>query len=720
MSVSPATPSEVKVPPSVPTATPSQNRFGSKWLVHLKRIFGLPSQRRLAYAALQIPKIRHWEKEFERLSDEEIVALGKQLKGRARGGESLDSLMPEVFGLVCVASWRNMKMRPFDVQLAAGVVLHKSALAEVATGEGKTLVATLPVTLNAMRGKGVHVTTTNDYLARRDAENMSMIYNALGLSVGILQQKLPDDQRTKAYREDITYGTASEFGFDFLRDRLKVASDKGQGTPFWAPWTSSANYARPMDPKVQRGHHFALVDEADNIFIDEARTPLIIGGPTREASKEESVVFVWANNLAMNMKPFVHFQLDQKKQKLELTEEGRKMVRYSNPPMGEHSHAMDKLHEHIEKALQAHFRFRLDQHYMIEDDKVVIIDEGTGRRMPDRHWREGLHQAVEAKEGVPITMPSDHAASITFQSYFRLYEKLSGMSGTAAQNTWEIRKVYKLWVVCVPTNKPVIRQHMKDRVFPTEDAKLRAIAGDVRRLRDKGRPVLVGTRSVEMSEKISKLLKDQDIDHQILNARPDIADKEADIISQAGAPGKVTIATNMAGRGTDIILGGNAEALAWTILRDRYESRDDIPREVWRQTVEHIEEKYNLAEMKRQVVEAGGLHVLGTERHEAIRIDRQLAGRAGRQGDRGSCQFYLSLEDELLEGLGERAKERLKQYGIEQNEEEGIDWDKYTELFQKAQRRIESRHYRQRVDLVIYEKNRQEILKDIGADPYVD
>ena len=340
-------------------------------------------------------------------------------------------------------------------------------LRRLPTGEGKTLIATLPVALNALAGKGVHVTTTNDYLAKRDGEWTSQIYNQLGLTLGVLQQKLPDDQRKAAYQADITYGTAAEFGFDFLRDRLKVAADKGQNMPFWAPWTApNGAFSKPTDPKVQRSHHCALVDEADNIFIDEARTPLIIGGPSREATKEEQLVYDWADNLAIQMKPHEHFGLDQKKQKLELTEEGRGLIRYSNPPIGKHSHAMDKLHEHVERALHAHYRFRRDQHYMIEDNKVVIIDEGTGRRMPDRHWREGLHQAVEAKEKVPVTKPSDHAAQITFQSYFRLYTKLAGMSGTAAQNFWEIRRVYKLWVVCVPTNRPVIREHLPDAVYP--------------------------------------------------------------------------------------------------------------------------------------------------------------------------------------------------------------------------------------------------------------
>jgi preprotein translocase subunit SecA len=710
--------------PPAPVTAPrqSQNRFGARWLLYLKALLGTPSQRRLAWAGLQIDRIRHWEKEWHKHSDQEMAAHALQLKGRARGGESLDTLLPEIFGMASVACQRAHKLRPYDVQLAAGVVLHRGALAEVATGEGKTLIAVLPVALHAMTGRGIHVTTVNDYLARRDGEWTSAIYHQMGLTVGILQQKLPDDQRTEAYRSDITYGTASEFGFDFLRDRLKVAMDKGQVMPFWAPWTApDGTFSKPVDPKVQRDeHYYALVDEADNIFIDEARTPLIISGPTREANEEEQVVYHWADDLARKMQPLDHFTLDQKKQKIELTEEGKRIARFSNPPFGKHSHAMDKLHEHMERALHAHFRFRLDQHYLIEKGKVVIIDESTGRRMPDRHWREGLHQAVEAKERVTINMPSDHAAQITFQSYFRLYKKLAGMSGTAAQNFWEVRKVYKLWVVCVPTNQPVIRENRPDRVYPTEDTKFRVIVDEVRRMRDKGRPVLVGTRSVEKSEKLSKLLVEAGINHQVLNARPEIADKEADVVAQAGRPGTITIATNMAGRGTDIILGGNAETIAWTHLRKKYAHRHDVPIEEWRRTVEEIEARQNLRELHEQVVQAGGLHVIGTERHEAIRIDRQLAGRAGRQGDPGSAQFFLSLEDELLEGLGPRRQEALKQVGRKYADDVSNSWQKHLSAFHRAQRRIERRHYRQRVDLVIYEKNRQEILKDLGADPYVD
>jgi preprotein translocase subunit SecA len=648
------------------------NRLGRRWQMQLRALFGTPSQRRLAQAALQIDQVRYWEAELSKLNDAELHTRGLQLRGRARGGESLDKLLPEAFAAVCVASTRVTKLRPFDVQIAGGGVLHHGGLAELATGEGKTLVATMPVFLNALVGKGVHVTTVNDYLARRDAEWTGPIYQSLGLTVGVLQQQMPENERSRAYRSDVTYGTASEFGFDFLRDRLKVSGDKGHSAPFWAPWTGGAA-AQALNSKMQRDHHFALVDEADNIFIDEARTPLIISGMTRQATQEEAVVYVWANDLAKQMVRDQHFTLDEKKHyKIELTEEGKQLIRWSNPPVGPHSHALDKLHEHVERSIQAHHRFRLDQHYMIVDDEICIIDEFTGRSMPDRHWRDGLHQAVEAKEGVPITVAADHAAQITFQSYFRLYKKLAGMTGTAAQNYWELRRVYKLWVVCVPTNRPVIRETWPDRVFPTEDAKFNAVVESVARQRDMGRPILIGTRSVEKSEALSRKLHEAGVEHQVLNAR--LHEQEAHIVEQAGQPGRVTIATNMAGRGTDIKLGPG-------------------------------------------VAEAGGLFVLGTERHEARRIDRQLAGRSGRQGDPGSSQFFLSLEDELLEALGPAGQTALQELGKGGG---NVTWQKFLGKFFKAQRRMERRHYRERVDLMIYEKQRQEVLKDLGADPYVD
>jgi preprotein translocase subunit SecA len=650
-----------------------RNRLGSRTVNRFKALFGLPWQRRLARAALLIDKIRYWESEFSKLPDDKLKIEGLHLRGRTRGGETLDSILPEAFGLVCVAANRVLQLRPYDVQLAGGVVMHQGALAELATGEGKTLTASLPVSLNALTGKGVHVTTVNDYLAKRDAEWMTPIYNMLGLSVGVLQMQMSEAERQQAYRSDITYGTASEFGFDFLRDRLKTSGDKGQGAPFWAPWLSTHQFNnQPLDPKVQREHNFALVDEADNIFIDEARTPLIISSPSRIATPEEAYVYHWANKIGKDFVLDEHFTFDEKKQKIELTDQGRHVARYSNPPTGPHSHAMDKLHEHIERAIQAHHRFRLDQHYMVEKDKVVIIDEFTGRRMPDRHWREGLHQAVEAKEGTPISLAADHAAQITFQSYFRLYKKLGGMTGTAWQNFMEVRRVYKIWVVPVPTNRPVIRQQWPDFVCPTEKAKYQRVVEEIVKLREQGRAVLIGTRSVEKSEYLSTLLNQIGIEHQVLNARQH--DREAQIVALAGAKGRVTIATNMAGRGTDI-------------------------------------------KPDEDVIQAGGLHVIGTERHEALRIDRQMAGRAGRQGDPGSCQFFVSLEDELLEGLGPSREERLHKRGQQGG---SADWQAFQPYFQKAQRRLEKRHRRQRVDLMLYEKQRQEVLKDLGADPYVD
>ncbi len=710
-------PSAMEPPVAPPAHAQSFDRFGPGWWNQLKSWFGTPSKRRLAYAALQIPRIRHWESEFDKLAEAEIKLTGLHLRGRARGGESLDDLLPEVFGLICVAAKRFTGLRPFDVQLGAGVVLHNGALAEVSTGEGKTLVATLPVALNALDGKGSHVITVNDYLAQRDADWTARIYTAIGLTVGCLQQKMTEDDRKAAYNADITYGTASEFGFDFLRDRLKTKSGAGQNVPFWSAWSNTGQDFKPLDPKVQRSHNYCVVDEADNIFIDEARTPLVISMGTRQATEPEAVVYKWADKLAKEMIRDTHFYLDEKKQKVELTESGRHSIRYSNPPFGQHSHAMDKLHEHVERALHANFRFRLDQHYMIHEEKIVIIDESTGRPMPDRQWNEGLHQAVEAKEGVPINYKSDHAAQITYQSYFKLYKKLSGMTGTAIQNYWELRRVYKLWVVQVPTNRPCIRTVLPDRVFPTEDAKFDAIVEEVKRLKTDGRPVLIGTRSVDKSERLSKKLLDANVPHFVLNAKPGNAEREADIVAQAGRTGTVTIATNMAGRGTDIILGGNAESIAWTQLKTQFKHRHQVPPDLMKQMIEQVEVDTSTRANHQAVVQAGGLHVIGTERHEAARIDRQMIGRAARQGDPGSCQFFLSLEDEILEGVGQG-----RQLSLQKTGQTGGDrhWDNYQTEFLNAQYYVEKRHYRQRLDLMNYERQRQEILKDLGADPYVD
>jgi preprotein translocase subunit SecA len=648
-------------------------RLGGRISNYLRSWFGTPWDRRIARASLMIPAIRAREREYENLTDEELRKVAARLRGRARGGENLDRLLPEAFGLVTVAAMRVLKMRPFDVQLAAGAVMHYRALAELATGEGKTLTASLPAFLNALTGKGVHVATVNDYLAKRDSDWIGPVYRLLGMTVGCLQQQMPEPERKAQYQCDITYGTASEFGFDFLRDQIKLRGGEGGAPPFWAAWSDDPTAAVVLDPKIQRELNFAVVDEADSIFIDEARTPLIIGMPTREATPEESVVYLWANEVVKKYKLNEHFTHDVRKDKIELTEAGRQLARYSNPPSGEHSHAMDKLHEALEKAIQAHYRFMRDQHYMITDEKkIVIIDESTGRPQPDRHWRDGLHQAVEAKEGVPITFGSDHAAKITFQSYFRLYKKLAGMSGTLLQNFWELRRVYKLWVVPVPTNRPCIRVHLPDKIHPTLEAKFNAVTDEVKRLMLAGRPVLIGTRSVEMSERMSQKLSAEGIPHQVLNARQN--EQEAQVIAQAGQRGKVTVATNMAGRGTDIRLGPG-------------------------------------------VAEAGGLAVIGTERHEARRIDRQLIGRAARQGDPGTGQFHLSLEDELLEALGHARRDKLVALGRRGG---SLDWDRFAPLFIKAQKKTERKHYRQRLDLMFHERQRKETLEDLGADPYVD
>jgi preprotein translocase subunit SecA len=630
----------------------------------------MPWNRRLAKAALLIPKIRTYESRFLTLSNEDLKVASATLKGRARGGANLDKMIPEAFGLACAAIRRIHGYQPFDVQLAAGIIMHYGGLVELATGEGKTLSAVAPTFLNALPGKGVHVTTVNDYLAKRDAEEMKAVYELLGLSIGLLQQKMQDNERVAQYKADITYGTASEFGFDFLRDRMKVRGGQAMTTPFWNAWTGGGD--RP-DPRVQRGLYYAIVDEADSIFIDEARTPLIIANPTRPATEDEQVVYLWADRLVQQMRPNQHFRYDLKKDKAELLDEGRQVVRYSKPPTGEYAQAMDKMIEAVERAIQAHFRFIRDQHYMVSGEgKIVIIDEGTGRPMPDRHWRDGLHQAVEAKERVAITMQSDHAAQVTYQNFYRLYKKLAGMSGTLMPNFWELRKVYRRWVSKVPTNRPIKRVQYPDRIFPTEQAKFEAVVKTVQEMMSRGRPVLIGTRTVEKSEKLSALLTQAGITHQVLNARQDA--RENEIVSQAGQMGRVTVATNMAGRGTDIKLGPG-------------------------------------------VAENGGLHVIGTERHEAERIDRQLAGRAGRQGDPGSAEFYLSLEDQLLEGLGAAAFKKYSELGKRLGTR---DVSQYRPLFRLAQQRLERKHRKQRLDLMNYDKQRQEMLQDLGADPYVD
>ena len=661
------------LPFAAPKIANVSGRLGDPIAQKTGSLFGLPWQRRLSKAGLLVPKIRHFEELFLTLNAADLRTASMSLRGRCRGTANLDRYIPEAFGLVCVAIRRTLGYQPFDVQLAAGVVMHYGGLVELATGEGKTLCAIAPAYLNALVGKGVHVTTVNDYLARRDADEMSSIYEMLGLTVGCLQQKMDDAARQAAYRCDITYGTGSEFGFDFLRDRMKLRGGQALGTPFWSGWTGSGP---KNDPRVQRAEqplHYAIVDEADSIFIDEGRTPLVIANPTRPATEEEQIVYWWADGVAKTLERDKHFRIDLKKEKVELNDAGKQQVRYSKPPSGKFAHAMDKLLKHVEKSLMAHHRFNRDEHYLVSDDKkIVIVDERTGRPMPDRHWQEGQHQAIEVKEKVPVTLQSEHAAQVTYMNFYRLYKKLGGMSGTLMPNFWELRKVYRRWITAIPTNRPIVREQYPDRVYPNEKAKFEAVVEQTRQMVERGRAVLIGTRTVEKSETLSAMLTAAGVEHLVLNARQD--QQENDIIAKAGQPGRVTVATNMAGRGTDI-------------------------------------------KLHPDVRDAGGLHVIGTERHDAARVDRQLAGRAGRQGDPGSAQFFLSLEDQLLEGLGLARQESLKKLGQAGGNR---NWDQYLSLFREAQKRLEFKHRRQRLDLMNYDKHRQEQLQDLGADPYVD
>jgi preprotein translocase subunit SecA len=699
----------------LPASAP--RRLGSTLGNRLASWIGLPWKRRLARAALAVPRIRYWEAHYGDLPETAFRQHAKKLRGRARGGEKLDRLLPEVFGMVCVASARLLRLRPFDVQLAAAVIMAQGGLAELATGEGKTLCALLPAALFGLQGKGVHVATVNEYLARRDAEFGAPVFDALGLNVAVLRSKMTEIEKFKAYRHDITYGTSGEFGFDFLRDRIHaVNATPGRKANFWDPWHGESATAG-FEGFMQRSLHFALVDEADSIFVDDAKTPLIIGGRTVHANAGEQAVYNWADRVARQMIVDDHFHFNERKQKIILHEEGEKLIRYSDPPSGPASHALDKLHQHVERALHAHHRLVRDVNYVVMDNKVILVDEGTGRLQPDRHLRDGQHQAIEAKEGVAITTPTDPAAQITFQNYFRLYKRLAGMTGTAVENRRELHRIYKIWVVQIPTNRPCRREVYPDRVFPTESAKFDAVVDEVKRLHALGRPILIGTRSLERSELLSKRLNDAGIPHQVLNARPELAAQEAMIVAQAGRPATVTIATNMAGRGTDILLGGNPEYRAWELLREKYKTRLDVPPAVWLETVARIAEEEGIAEKRAAVVAAGGLHVLMTERHDNRRIDRQLQGRAGRQGDPGSTQAFLSLEDMLLEGLGVEDQTELIELGQRGG---GRNWDKYLSTFLTAQRRIERRHYRQRRDLMNYHKRYEETLKDLGADLYVN
>ena len=638
----------------------------------LTKIVGSKNDRDLKEIAPIVGRINALEPEMAARSDGELRELTPRFRERLAAGETLDDLLPEAFAAVREVSRRTLGMRHFDVQLVGGVVLHRGKIAEMKTGEGKTLVATLPAYLNALAGKGVHIVTVNDYLAGRDSEWMGKIYRALGLTVDCIRHPLSDQERKTAYAADITYGTNNELGFDYLRDNMKY----------------------DLSDCVQRGFHYAIVDEVDSILIDEARTPLIISGPAEESTDK----YFKVDRIVPRLQRDIDFQIDEKARTVNLTEEGvekaEKLLAVGNlfEPQN-----MDWVH-HTYQALKAHLLFKRDVDYMVKDGEVVIVDEFTGRLMPGRRYSDGLHQALEAKENVKIERENQTLATITFQNYFRMYKKLAGMTGTAETEAAEFYKIYKLEVNVIPTNRPLIREEYRDVIYRTEREKYNAVVEEIKELYGKGRPVLVGTISIEKSEKLSSLLKRQSIPHVVLNAKYHA--KEAEIVAQAGRRKAVTIATNMAGRGTDILLGGNPDFLTLQSLREKGKDPADIPPEEYQKLRQHWDEV--CPREREEVLAVGGLHILGTERHESRRIDNQLRGRSGRQGDPGTSRFYLSLEDDLMRIF---ASDRIS--GIMQSlgMEEGVPIESklITRQIERAQKQVEARNFEIRKHLLEYD-----------------
>ncbi len=624
----------------------------------LKKIFGTQNERNLKRIAPVVDAVNQLEPSMRRLSDQALQAKTAEFRERVSRGEPLDDLLPEAFAAAREAAARTVGMRPFDVQLIGGTVLHQGKIAEMKTGEGKTLVAVMPVYLNALTGRGVHVVTVNDYLAKRDSEWMGEIYKFLGLSVGCIVHGLDDRQRKAAYDCDVTYGTNNEFGFDYLRDNMKFR----------------------LEDMVQRELNYAIVDEVDSILIDEARTPLIISGPAEKSTQ----LYVRVNRIIPHLKPEVHYTKEEKSRTVTLTEEGVAAVeRLLGVENLYDPRNMDLLH-HVQQALRAHTLFQKDVDYIVKDGKVIIVDEFTGRLMPGRRYSDGLHQALEAKEGVQVENENQTLATITFQNYFRMYNKLAGMTGTADTEAEEFAKIYNLEVVVIPTHKKMIRIDYPDCIFRTEREKFQAVVQEIKELHAQGRPVLVGTVSIDKSEMLSRMLKREGIPHQVLNAKHH--EKEAEIVAKAGQKGAVTISTNMAGRGTDIVLGPG-------------------------------------------VAELGGLHILGTERHEARRIDNQLRGRAGRQGDPGSSRFYLSLEDDLMRIFAaERISNLMQRIGMEEGEP--IEHRLVSKAIENAQSRVEAHNFSIRKHLLEYDdvmnqqreviyRQRREALKGGNLKPAI-
>ncbi len=638
----------------------------------LTKIMGSKNQRELKRMQPIVHSVNELEAEISRLSDGQLAEMTPKFRDRIAAGEALDDILPEAFAVVREAGKRTLLMRHFDVQLIGGLVLHEGKISEMKTGEGKTLVATLPAYLNALGGKGVHIVTVNDYLAGRDSEWMGKLYRFLGLTVGCIQHPLTDEERKVAYRADITYGTNNEFGFDYLRDNMKY----------------------DVADCVQRGFNFGIVDEVDSILIDEARTPLIISGPAEESTDK----YYKVDRIVPRLRRDVDFQVDEKARTVNLTEEGvekaEKLLAVGNlfEPQN-----MEWVH-HIYQALKSHLLFKRDVDYMVKDGEVVIVDEFTGRLMPGRRYSDGLHQALEAKENVKIERENQTLATITFQNYFRMYKKLAGMTGTAETEAEEFYKIYKLEVLAIPPNRELIRVEYPDVIYRTEREKFTAVVTEIKELYEKRRPVLVGTISIEKSEKLSVLLKRQSIPHVVLNAKYHA--KEAEIVAQAGRMGAVTIATNMAGRGTDILLGGNPDSLTVQAMREKDIDPNTTPKTEIDRIKAHCIDL--CAKEHDEVVKLFGLHILGTERHEARRIDNQLRGRAGRQGDPGSSRFYLSLEDDLMRIF---ASDRIS--GIMQSlgMDEGVPIESklITRQIERAQKQVEARNFEIRKHLLEYD-----------------
>jgi preprotein translocase subunit SecA len=632
-----------------------------------KKLFGTANDRFIKKLQPVLIQVNGFEEEISALDDEQLRGQTVKFRERLEAGEELDDILPEAFATVREAGKRVLNMRHFDAQIIGGLVLHHGAISEMKTGEGKTLVATLPLYTNALTGRGVHLVTVNDYLTRRDAAWMGRLYNFLGLSVGVVVTDISEEDRHAAYRCDITYGQNNEFGFDYLRDNMKFDAE---------------DFA-------QRELHYAIVDEVDSILVDEARTPLIISGPSDESTDKYYTI----NRLIPRLSGEEHYTIDEKARSASLTDEGVTRVEEILEISNLYDPSEIEILHHVNQALRAHVLYKCDVDYMLDDGKVVIVDEFTGRLMPGRRWSDGLHQAVEAKEGCRIERENQTLATVTFQNYFRMYEKLAGMTGTAVTEAEEFEKIYNLGVVEIPTNRAMIRIDHPDVVFKSEAEKFRAVIEEVAECAERGQPTLVGTISIERSEILSGLLKKAGVKHNVLNAKHH--ESEAQIVAQAGRKDAVTISTNMAGRGTDIVLGGNPEFLA---KDDLGEAGEQDPR--WEATVEKYREQ--CAREREEVLEAGGLFIMGTERHESRRIDNQLRGRSGRQGDPGASRFYLSLEDDLLRIFGaERIQGLMERLGME--EDQPIEAKMVSRSIEGAQRKVEGRNFDMRKHLLEYD-----------------